>query len=1804
MEERKKRKDDKKKKEAAQKKAAEQKHKATSEPTKPSVCNPLLATSTSATSAAAGGTGASNNARRVVGSSQQQAQPQPSPRYPPREVPPRFRHQEQKQLLKRGEPLPGIAALLGSAAKLVSPSERSTATSEEPAAGSEGQQSNQNQPDLRHSTAGPHYESSGWGAAPSGSDSSTKRNDAFVDGLDKETWPSITGSDLELVPECMGTDAASSSGSEKNLVTMASSGDIRNGLGHSSQTKFDNSTSSNNVGSGSLTRPWSAALGAVMGTCQVPAEALNGISESSTNRMNSWGTLGSPSGELNPSPSCPNGHHGARPASEHNGRALKGAVGGGSPSLGPAGSSPGGSGGLGNSWGSLQESCDSQANGTRKVLRGGQPQNAPPDMNGPNSNTTNFLTSSLPNPAGSMQVTEPAPGPGTWCLSARSGRSPPQASPVINGTSALHLSNGEAKNVGAPGTVWGTCGPGYSREACPESGSRASDNTVNATLTQPGLGGASGDNGAGAWEVAGAGSSQGTPWAGGIGVASGEGRRGPGQSTNSADGEWNKLPSTQRSSEGTNGNGKKFTNMWKSVEEESAAADLQSFVVAAITEQDGGWAKTSTGGSEGHTESPAERAAVDGPGRERRKVDHQALLQSIVNRTDLDPRVLSNSGWGQTPVKQNTAWDTEMSPRVEKKADNGTEAWGGCAVQASSSGGIAERPSLNGGHAPPAPRWGEPKLVTRWGDSRASGSQGSWEEGPAAAPPAKGSQSWAGGREDQAASPWGEGEKLKQGWGDGPKANPVWAAPAVEGWGDNSRSNHWGEGKKSSSGSSDSDRSGSGWRESGKPSAVPWGGGSGPKPRKALGWEEPPKPNQGQGWGEPPKAGRSQSWGEVPKAPSSPDWHKQCDTGCWGAQAASKPPGVGWLGGPMPAPVQEEEPTGWEEPSPESIRRKIEIDDGTSAWGDPSKYNYKNVNMWNKNTVNGVGRADPQGLLSGPGTAAESGSGWVEPPPTPAAVDNGTSAWGKPVDAGASWGESIGEALSSSGWGNAAVGQPASQKPGPKSMQVPDGWCGGEMPLTGDNQASWEEEDEVEIRMWNSNSVQDTSVSSHWPPCSKKPPLKGTTKNGNKQEEMWINPFVKQFASLGFPRESPEELMHSNKMDIAGGILADKRAEMEKHSLNVGEYSRVTGKGPNSRPQISKESSVDRIPYFDKNGNPTMFGNLTAQPRNMPQSPAQSNPRAQVPPPLISPQVPVSLLKYTPNSGGLNPLFGPQHVAMLNQLSQLSQISHLQRLLAQQRKIQNQRSVPAGCRQLEQQSRSLSLQQQAMQLDPHLLLKQQQQQHLPPSQQLHQNPVKSFLESVVSPATPELQKAPPHMGAFSSFPTGLNSNLNVNMDVGHSIKEPQSRLRKWTTVDSISANTSLDQNASKNGAIPSGFRLEEASFVPYDFVNSSHASASPPGSIGDGWPRAKSPNGPSSVNWPPEFRPGEPWKGYPNIDPETDPYITPGSVTNNLSINTVREADRLRDRNSGSSSSLNTTLPSTSAWSSIRASNYNVSLTSTAQSTSSARNSDSKSTWSPASINNSSLAHELWKVPLPPKSMAAPSRPPPGLTGQKLSLSAWDNCVRLGGGWSNSDAGYTPGASWGESSSGRITNCLVLKNLTPQIDGSTLRTLCMQHGPLKTFHLNLPCGNALVQYGSKEEVMKAQKSLHMCVLGNTTILAEFASEEEISRFFAQGPSLTPSPAWQSLGAGQNRPGSLDGSRAFSHRSDLNTHWNGAGLAGTSGGDLHDASLWGSPSYSTSLWGSLGSSEAGGPSSPSPLHAFLSVDHLGPGGESL
>lgn len=61
-------------------------------------------------------------------------------------------------------------------------------------------------------------------------------------------------------------------------------------------------------------------------------------------------------------------------------------------------------------------------------------------------------------------------------------------------------------------------------------------------------------------------------------------------------------------------------------------------------------------------------------------------------------------------------------------------------------------------------------------------------------------------------------------------------------------------------------------------------------------------------------------------------------------------------------------------------------------------------------------------------------------------------------------------------------------QPGPKSMQ--DSWCGDDMPLTGSRQTSWEEEEDVEIGMWNSSSSQEANPSLNWPPYMKKMPTK------------------------------------------------------------------------------------------------------------------------------------------------------------------------------------------------------------------------------------------------------------------------------------------------------------------------------------------------------------------------------------------------------------------------------------------------------------------------------------------------------------------------------------------------------------------------------------------------------------------------------------------------------------------------------------------------------------------------------------------
>lgn len=59
-----------------------------------------------------------------------------------------------------------------------------------------------------------------------------------------------------------------------------------------------------------------------------------------------------------------------------------------------------------------------------------------------------------------------------------------------------------------------------------------------------------------------------------------------------------------------------------------------------------------------------------------------------------------------------------------------------------------------------------------------------------------------------------------------------------------------------------------------------------------------------------------------------------------------------------------------------------------------------------------------------------------------------------------------------------------------------DSWCGDDMPLTGSRQTSWEEEEDVEIGMWNSSSSQEANPSLNWPPYMKKMPTKVRSSSG------------------------------------------------------------------------------------------------------------------------------------------------------------------------------------------------------------------------------------------------------------------------------------------------------------------------------------------------------------------------------------------------------------------------------------------------------------------------------------------------------------------------------------------------------------------------------------------------------------------------------------------------------------------------------------------------------------------------------------
>ncbi|OPJ88721.1 trinucleotide repeat-containing 6C protein isoform F [Patagioenas fasciata monilis] len=1779
--------------------AAEQKTKVP-EPIKTSLSQPQPAGTGTSTSTST--IPNSSNGKRASANGQQAA----ASRYLPREVPPRFRQQEQKQLLKRGQPLP-TGTLSGTSPAPATGQAGASPPPTQQGAGGQHHPS-KTQTDLSHSGLGDHYENSHWGQQPAfRSEGNCSWDKVIIDRTDKEAWPSITGAETESASECTtDTDSASNCGSENS--SMATGSAQGNFTGHTKKTNGNNgangalvqSTSNQSAlgagganGNGNSARVWGVAGGSGSGLAHCSASGGDGKMDNMMGdgrSQNCWGASNSNAGiNLNLNP---NANPAAWPVLGH-----EGTVGAGNPSsicspvsaigqnMGNQNGNPTGTLGA---WGNLlpQESTEPQTSTSQNVSFSVQPQNLNTD--GPNN--TNPMNSS-PNPINAMQTN----GLPNWGMAVGMGAIIPphlQGLPGANGTSVSQVSGGSGEGMGS--SVWGMS-PGNAATGNSNSGfSQGNGDTVNSALSAKQNGSSSAaqkeGNGASAWD-SGPPSGPGVlAWGRGSGNSSvGSMHSGawghPNRSTsNGVNGEWGKPPN-QHSNSDINGKG---STGWDGSSVSSPNPAMQQG-----NEQMNSWAKAAASGttaSEGSNDSGGSQnegsTGREGAGEGRRR-DKGMIDQGQIQlpRNDLDPRVLSNTGWGQTPVKQNTAWEFEESPRSERKNDNGTEAWGCAATQSSNSGGKNDGSIMNSTNTSSVSGWvnSPPAAVptnTGWGDNnnKAPNGPGGWGESASSttvnnAAAAKSGHAWSGTANQEDKSPtWGEPQKPKsQNWGDGQKSNPSWTSGGGD-WTDSSSvPGHLGDGKKNGSGWDSDNRSGSGWNDS--TSTIINTNMVEPQPSHQSSAQPNRSPLLGPGWGEMP-----------------------------------------------------------------TVHTKTE-----APWGEPSSPS--------------------------------------------AAVDNGTSAWGKPPSSGTGWGDNPAEPAGTYGRTNTPAAAPALCKPASKSMQEGWGSGGDEVNLS---TSQWEDE---EGDMWNNTASQESSSSCNsWGNAPKKGLQKGM-KTSSKQDEAWImNRLIKQLTDMGFPREPAEEALKSNNMNLdqAMSALLEKKVEMDKRGMGVTDYNGMVTKPLGCRPPpISKESSMDRPTFLDKDGGlveePTtspflpspslklplsnsalpnqtlggiasglgmqnlnssrqipsgnlgMFGNSgAAQARTMqqPQQPpvqplnsSQPSLRAQVPQ-FLSPQVQAQLLQFAAKNIGLSPaqltspINNPQHMTMLNQLYQL-QLAY-QRLQIQQQMLQAQRNVSGPMRQQEQQvARTINnmqqqIQQHQRQLAQALLMKQQ---PPPPHLSLHPSAGKSAMDSFSphpqAPGLPDLQTKEQQSSpnTFAPYPlAGLNPNMNVNnMDItgGLSVKDTsqsQSRLPQWTHPNSMdnlsSAASSLDQNSSKHGAIPGGLSIGppgkssiDDSYGRYDLIQNSESPASPPVAVPHSWSRAKTDsdkisNG-SSINWPPEFHPGVPWKGLQNIDPENDPDVTPGSVPTGPTINTtIQDVNRYLLKSGGSSptSSQNATLPSSSAWP-LSASGYSSSFSSIASAPSIAgKLSDIKSTWSsgPISHTQASLSHELWKVP---RNTTAPTRPPPGLTNTKPS-STWGASPL---GWTSS---YSSGSAWSTDSSGRTSSWLVLRNLTPQIDGSTLRTLCLQHGPLITFHLNLTQGNAVVRYSSKEEAAKAQKSLHMCVLGNTTILAEFAGEEEVNRFLAQGQALPPTSSWQSnSGTGQTRLGSSSSSHALV-RSDAG-HWNPPCLGGKGSSDL----LWGGvPQYSSSLWGPPSTDDGRVIGSPTPLNTLLPGDLLS--GESI
>ncbi|KAG4079810.1 hypothetical protein HA402_014941 [Bradysia odoriphaga] len=1194
--------------------------------------------------------------------------------------------------------------------------------------------------------------------------------------------------------------------------------------------------------------------------------------------------------------------------------------------------------------------------------------------------------------------------------------------------------------------------------------------------------------------------------------------------------------------------------------------------------------------------------------------------------------LFSQDGWGCQHVNQDSNWDVPGTPEPGMKVDpaappvwkptinNGTELW--------------EANLRNGGQPPPTPvqktPWGHTpstNLGGTWGEDDDGSEAGNvWTGAPSANPPA---QQWG----QPSTGMWPATQTV--GAAAGPKKDGDWSgnaaatgntnagnvgAAGVVGAGGSGTANNWGDPREMRSGGNPMDL-----RVDPRELRAP--GGTDPRAeacQRDMRMVDPREQMRGDMRGDPRGIsgrlnGTSEMWGQhhnlthgsqmpLNKMGVGPAAGVASTTGQWG--------GASQVTGPKDLAAMNK-PSGWEEPSPPAQRRSMpNFDDGTSLWGQqqaqqsqqppsqqqprggPSNAHWKDMadpqgrNMMRNEIRNAVGQ-------SGPGVANAS----TPLPPSrigpSGPIKTDTPMWGHAGGAGRvnSWDEGHStnwEDKNAGGGMNVGAsgawdGLPAASWPN-KNKQIGAGGQG------------WQDSDTNE---WNNAGV---------PMPKQQQPYKSNSMleilRNSRQYQMMVNLGLKKedidlaLRATNFNLEDATEMLKHS----AAGVGMDVWRRHDDHASNAFDHPGF--------PPKNQYGPTPSMPF--PNNNPNLLNNIAN---------AGGNPISNV-----GNMQPIQAQKYlnqgghnagngsNGNSGGVQGVSGfNQGAGQGNQATGQGSTQHL-RMLVQQ----IQMAVQAGY--LNHQILNQPLAPTTLHLLNQLLsnIKQLQMTTTNMNRGGGVNSIQmtltiTKLKLAISSLQNQIaaqqaiyvkqQQQGQHGGmgntggstsTSNDYLRGVQHSDSINALQGtfsemsmNKVKQgfqtpttPQSRLNQWKlpTVDSLKDGSEVTDFSRAPGTTAKSTMSTSNSTIG-SLGLQGDGTWSTGRNLNDGWPDSTQEQ--EKQDWPPsqpspataftdlvpEFEPGKPWKGSQIKTIEDDPSITPGSVARSpLSI--AAKDDLFAPSSKTSPTDLPPLSLSSSTWS-FNPSGSQPNFTS----------------WSDGAPQQATpTTSELWGAPMSKSARG----PPPGLgtnkaggNGSATGTNGWIGSGLTGRSMSGS-------SNWAvNNNAGWSSNWLLLKNLTAQIDGSTLRTLCMQHGPLLTFHLYLTHGIALCKYSTREEANKAQMALNNCVLGNTTICAESPSDGEVQSIL------------QHLGvpgASQSQSGAVSGS--------------GGTVGGVSGGQ----SAWRQPTQATpsrsvdtwgsgSVWPSANAASGGGNlwtpldgaterGTPSSLNSFLPESLLG------